>query len=112
MAALTSKGSHSMGDRRIFLTISVPHSLMATYRINLISAGSTSLDGTFHDYYFYLNDLLFHLSSLFESYQVEILCFEHLYWGEILYFHLGYLYINIIIIFGMRRSSVVHGGEA
>jgi hypothetical protein len=40
-----------------------------------------------------------------KSYQVEILGFEHLYWGEILYFHLGYLYINIIIIFGMRRSS-------
>jgi hypothetical protein len=44
---------------------------------------------------------------LFESYQVEILCFEHLYWGEILYFHLGYLYINIIIIFVVRCSSVV-----
>jgi hypothetical protein len=77
--------------------------------MNLTSAGSTPLDSSFNDNYFYWNDLLFHLSSLFESYQVEVLCFEHLHWSEILYFQLGYLYIKIIIIFGVRRSSVEWG---
>ncbi len=45
--AVTLNGSHSMGDGRIFLQISVPYSLMTTYRMNLISAGSVSLDSTF-----------------------------------------------------------------
>jgi hypothetical protein len=35
-----------MGDGRIFQKISGPHSLMTTYRMNLISAGSIPLDGT------------------------------------------------------------------
>jgi hypothetical protein len=52
-STVTLNGSHSMGDGRIFLKISVPHSLMPTYRMNLISAESTSLDDTFNDYYFY-----------------------------------------------------------
>jgi hypothetical protein len=37
-----------MGDGRIFLTISAPHSLMTTYRMNLISAIYISLDSTFN----------------------------------------------------------------
>jgi hypothetical protein len=36
-----------MGDGRIFLKISAPLSLMNTYQIDLISAGSISLDSTF-----------------------------------------------------------------
>jgi hypothetical protein len=46
--AVTLNGSHGMGDRGIFfLKISEPHSFMTTYRMNLISAGSLSLDSTF-----------------------------------------------------------------
>jgi hypothetical protein len=37
-----------MGDGRSCLKISAPHSLMTTYRINLISAGSISLDNIFN----------------------------------------------------------------
>jgi hypothetical protein len=40
------QGFHSTGDGRIFLKISASHSLM-TYRMNLISARSISLDITF-----------------------------------------------------------------
>jgi hypothetical protein len=45
--AVTLKGSHSIGDRRIFLKISAPNSLMTTNRMNLIWAGSISLNSTF-----------------------------------------------------------------
>ncbi len=37
-----------MGDGRIFLKFSVPLSLVNTYKMNLISAGSISLDSTFN----------------------------------------------------------------
>jgi hypothetical protein len=43
----TLKGSHRRWDGLIFLKTSAPHSLMTTYRMNLISAGSISLDSTF-----------------------------------------------------------------
>jgi hypothetical protein len=46
--AVTLKGSHSMGDGWIFLKVSAPHSLMTTYRKNLISAGFISTDSTFN----------------------------------------------------------------
>jgi hypothetical protein len=36
-----------MGDRQIFLKTSSPLSLMTTYQMSLISAGSISLDSTF-----------------------------------------------------------------
>ena len=36
-----------MGDRRIFLKIYAPLSFINTYQMNLISAGSISLDNTF-----------------------------------------------------------------
>jgi hypothetical protein len=36
-----------MEDMRIFLKIYAPHSLITTYRINLISAVSISLDSAF-----------------------------------------------------------------
>jgi hypothetical protein len=38
-----------MGDGWIFLKISVPLSLINTYQMNLISAGSISLDSTFKE---------------------------------------------------------------
>jgi hypothetical protein len=41
--ALTLKGSHRMGDGRIFQKIYAPLSLMKAFRMNLISAGSISL---------------------------------------------------------------------
>jgi hypothetical protein len=41
------KGSHGMGDFRIFLKISVPLALINTYQMNIISAGSISLESTF-----------------------------------------------------------------
>jgi hypothetical protein len=40
------KGSHGMGDERIFFKTTAPLSLMTTYRMSLISAGSISLDST------------------------------------------------------------------
>jgi hypothetical protein len=40
-------GSHRMGEGRIFRKISAPLSLINIYRMNLISAGSISLDSTF-----------------------------------------------------------------
>jgi hypothetical protein len=43
--AVTLKGS-DMGAERIFLKISTPHSLTMTYPINLILAGSISLENT------------------------------------------------------------------
>jgi hypothetical protein len=43
--AVTLKGSL---NGRFFLKICMPHSLMTTYRMNLISAGSISLDSTFN----------------------------------------------------------------
>ncbi len=43
----TLKGSHRRGGGLIFLKTSAPHSLMMTYRMNIISAGSISLDSTF-----------------------------------------------------------------
>jgi hypothetical protein len=43
----TLKGSQRMGVRRIFLKPSAPLSLIKTYRMSLISAGSISLDSTF-----------------------------------------------------------------
>ncbi len=49
--AVTLKGSHSEGDGQIFLKISAPHSSMTTYRMNLISAGSISLDSTFMSFH-------------------------------------------------------------
>jgi hypothetical protein len=45
--AVTLKGSHKMGDGRIFLKTSAPLSLMTTYRMCLILARSISLDSTF-----------------------------------------------------------------
>jgi hypothetical protein len=47
---ITLNGSHIIGDGWIFIKkkISTPHLLMATYRMNLISAGSISPDGTFN----------------------------------------------------------------
>ncbi len=47
-ALWTLKGCHRMGDGPIFLNTSAPHSLMTTYRINLLSARSISLDSTFN----------------------------------------------------------------
>jgi hypothetical protein len=44
------KSSHKMGDGRIFLKISAPLSLINTNQMNLISAGSISLDSTFKMY--------------------------------------------------------------
>ncbi len=41
------KGFHRTGDGRIFLKTSAPLSLIKTFRINTISAGSISLDCTF-----------------------------------------------------------------
>ncbi len=41
------KGSHWLGDGRIFLKISAPLSFINTYQRNLISIGSNSLDTTF-----------------------------------------------------------------
>ncbi len=38
-----------MGDGPLFLKTSTPHSLMTTYRINLLSARSLSLDSTFKE---------------------------------------------------------------
>ncbi len=38
-----------MGDKGIFLKTSAPFSVMTTYRMSLISAGSISLDSTFRD---------------------------------------------------------------
>ncbi len=43
----TVKGSHSMKDRRIFIKISAPHTLMTTFRMSLISTGSISRGKTF-----------------------------------------------------------------
>jgi hypothetical protein len=40
-------GSNRMGDGRIVLKTSAPHSLMTTYRIKLLSARSVSLDSAF-----------------------------------------------------------------
>jgi hypothetical protein len=45
--SVTLKGSHSMGDGWIFLKIFAIHSLMTTFRINLIWAGAISLYSTF-----------------------------------------------------------------
>ncbi len=39
--------SHRMGDRRIFLKTSAPLSFIKAFRMNIISAGSISLDSTF-----------------------------------------------------------------
>ena len=41
------KGRSQLGGRAELKKISVPHSLMTTYRMNLISAGAISLDNTF-----------------------------------------------------------------
>ncbi len=43
----TFKGLSQDGDGRIFLKTFAPLSLMTTYRMSLISAGSISLDSTF-----------------------------------------------------------------
>jgi hypothetical protein len=43
------KGSHKMGDGPIFLKTSAPLSLMTTYRMSLILAGSISLDSTWEE---------------------------------------------------------------
>jgi hypothetical protein len=44
---VTLKGSLRIGDEPIFLKNSAPHFLMTTYRMNLLSARSISLDNTF-----------------------------------------------------------------
>jgi hypothetical protein len=49
------KGSHRMGDGPIFLKASSPHSSMTTYRMNLLSAKSISLDSTFNLAFFFAN---------------------------------------------------------
>ncbi len=46
--AVTLKGSHRMGDRRIFLKISQPYTLMKISWTNQILAGSISLERTFN----------------------------------------------------------------
>jgi hypothetical protein len=48
--AVTLEGSHLMQDGRIFLKTFAPLSLMMTYPMSLISAGSISLDSTFNFY--------------------------------------------------------------
>jgi len=42
------KGSHKMGDGQISTKFSAPLSLINTYQMNVISAGSFSLDSTFN----------------------------------------------------------------
>jgi len=44
---VTLKRSHRMGEGRICLKISAPLSLSEAFQMNLISAGSISLDSTF-----------------------------------------------------------------
>jgi hypothetical protein len=46
-ALQTLKGLEQYWDRQIFLKISISVSLINTYQMNLISAGSISLDNTF-----------------------------------------------------------------
>jgi hypothetical protein len=52
---VTLKGSHRIGDGPIFLKISAPLSLSKALRMNLISAGSISMDRTFKTMLRYLD---------------------------------------------------------
>ncbi len=87
------KGSHKMGDGRIFLKTSALLSLIKTFLMNLISAGPISVDSTFknivemhglcvcyHNMMFEIM-LVFGLSGIFPSHEIIILT-DKLYYNQ------------------------------
>ncbi len=65
-----------MVDGPFFLETSVPHSLMLTYRKNLLSARSISLDSTFKSYLkFSVHGVNFNSYSVVRS-DVVLMCFD------------------------------------
>jgi hypothetical protein len=79
----TLKGSQRMGGGRIFLKTFRPLSLIKTYRMSIISAGSISLDSTFNSRTLWLYFVLFFIRKKIIKKKNFIKMFCAIYWTRI-----------------------------